>query len=98
MFRLKSISSFESAKHAREEARNVLEGYLYRLQGLLADDAENTAIHDFAKKDEKAKLKQSVAETFDWLQDNAEKADEVTLRQKRQALLYVPSPLQICLY
>lgn len=71
----------------------MLEGYLYRLQGLLADDAENTAIHDFAKKDEKAKLKQSVAETFDWLQDNAEKADEATLRQKRQALLYVPSSL-----
>ena len=69
----------------------MLEGYLYRLQGLLADDAENTAIHDFAKKDEKAKLKQSVAETFDWLQDNAEMADEITLRQKRQALLYVLS-------
>lgn len=87
--RLKSISTFESAKHNREEARNVLEGYLYRLQGLLADDAENTAIHDFAKKNEKAELKKTLGETFDWLNDNAESADEVTLRQKRQALLYV---------
>jgi hypoxia up-regulated 1 len=93
--RLKSISTFESAKHSREEARNVLEGYLYRLQALLADDAENTAIHDFAKKDEKARLKKSLGETFDWLQDNAESADEVTLREKRQALLYVSSTSRI---
>jgi hypoxia up-regulated 1 len=40
-------------------------------------------------------LKKSLGETFDWLQDNAESADEVTLREKRQALLYVQSLLRI---
>jgi hypoxia up-regulated 1 len=54
---------------------------------LLATDAENTAIHDFAKPDEKAKLAKLLAETFDWLHDNAEKADEATLRKKRDELL-----------
>lgn len=87
MNRLNSIATFESAKHAREEARNVLEGYLYRLQSLLADDAENRAIHDFAKPDEKSKLAKLLGETFDWLYENAEEADEPTLRTKRNELL-----------
>lgn len=56
---------------------------------MLSSDAENTAVHDFATQAEKDSLSKKLAETFDWLHDNAEKADEATLRQKRADLLYV---------
>lgn len=60
------------------------------MQTLLSAEAENTAIHDFGTQAEKDKLAGLLAETFDWLQDNAEKADETTLRKKRSDLLFVP--------
>ena len=60
---------------------------MYRLQSLLSSDSENTAVHDFATQAEKDALSKKLAETFDWLHDNAEKADEATFRQKRTDLL-----------
>lgn len=87
MIRLNSIATFESAKSAREEARNLLEGFLYRLQSLLSSEPDNTAIQDFATPKEKESLSKLLAETFEWLGDNAEKADELTFRKKRADLL-----------
>ncbi|OCF36427.1 hypoxia up-regulated 1 [Kwoniella heveanensis BCC8398] len=91
--RLTSIAAFESAKFAREEARNLLEGYLYRLSGLLSDDAENKALHEFATEQEKKTLRKSVDETMEWLGEEAERADEKTLRQKRADLEALEAPV-----
>lgn len=85
--RLNSIATFEGAKAAREEARNLLEGFLYRLQSLLSPEPDNIAVRDFATQKEKDSLSKLLTETFEWLGDNAEKADELTFRKKRADLL-----------
>jgi len=86
---LSSIAAFESAKHAREEARNLLEGYLYRLSNFLSLDSDNKALREYSNEEERARLSDLLEKTFEWLGENAEKADEKTLRAKRSALLYV---------
>ena len=90
---LTSVASFEAAKGSREEARNLLEGYLYRLSGLLNVDADNRALHDFATEAERTTLSELLRASFEWLSDNAERADEASLRQKREALLKIENPI-----
>lgn len=89
--RLTSIAAFERAKYAREEARNYLEGYLYRLSALLNKDAENRVLHDFATSAEKSAIGKLVQESLNWLSEHAEKADEKTLKGKRADLEWVLS-------
>ncbi|ORY24982.1 heat shock protein 70 family [Naematelia encephala] len=91
--RLISIKAFESAKTAREEARNLLEGYLYRLSGLLASDADNRALHDYATQQERDVMNKLLRETSEWLSEHAEHADEKTLRVKRAELEKLEKPI-----
>ncbi|WRT67203.1 uncharacterized protein IL334_004169 [Kwoniella shivajii] len=91
--RLSSIAKFESAKFAREEARNLLEGYLYRLSGLLSPDSESKALHEYATKEERSKLQKSVDSAMEWLGDHAEEADEKTLRAKRADIEAIETPI-----
>ena len=84
--RLTSIASYEKAKNAREEARNLLEGYLYRLSGFLSPEAENRALWDYGTEKERNIMQKLVTETFDWLSEHAEKAEEKILLEKRKAL------------
>ena len=84
--RLTAIASYESTKTAREEARNLLEGYLYRLSGLLDPEAENRGIQDYSTAAERDALAVLLRSTFEWLGHHAEKADEQSLQAKRSAL------------
>ncbi|KAI9637842.1 Hsp70 protein-domain-containing protein [Dioszegia hungarica] len=93
MARLASIASFEAARTSREEARNMLEGYLYRLTGLLDPQTDNTALQEYSKPDEQDKLRVLKEETFEWLLENAEGADEKTLREKRTELEKLEAPI-----
>jgi hypoxia up-regulated 1 len=83
---LNNIATHERKRHSREEARNHLEGYLYRLQGLLDPESENKAIHEFGRAEEKEALGKALGAAFEWLGENAEKADEETLRVKRKEI------------
>lgn len=89
MSRLTSTAQHESAKTSREEARNLLEGYLYRLQAMLDPEGDNPALREYSTASEQKKISKLLKETFEWLSDHAEKADEKTLRDKRAALQYV---------
>ncbi|WWC69381.1 uncharacterized protein I206_103320 [Kwoniella pini CBS 10737] len=91
--RLQSIATFESAKFAREEARNLLEGYLYRLSGLLSEDADNKALHEYATAKERETLRKLVDKSMEWLGDHAETADEATLKGKRSDLEAIEAPI-----
>ncbi|KAK8869653.1 hypothetical protein IAR55_000221 [Kwoniella newhampshirensis] len=91
--RLNSIASFEASKAAREEARNSLEGYLYRLSGFLSADADNKAVQEYSTKEEQKTLKALVDETFEWLGEHAESAEEKLLRAKRAALEKLEAPI-----
>ncbi|WWD16084.1 hypothetical protein CI109_100509 [Kwoniella shandongensis] len=91
--RLTSIANFEASRAAREEARNSLEGYLYRLSGFLSEDADNKSLQDYSTKDEQEKLKKLLDETFEWLGEHAETAEEKVLRAKRDALEKLETPI-----
>nr|ODN95058.1 hypoxia up-regulated 1 [Cryptococcus depauperatus CBS 7855] len=88
--RLQSIATFEITKAVREEARNSLESYLYALSTSLGD--EKSALKDFSTPTEQNKLQILMEETFDWLADNAEIANEEALRAKFEALKNVERP------
>ncbi|WVW83006.1 hypothetical protein I302_105022 [Kwoniella bestiolae CBS 10118] len=91
--RLQSIANFESAKFSREEARNLLEGYLYRLSGLLSPDSELRALHEYATQAERDKIRVLLDKTMEWLGDHAETADEETLKGKRSDLESLELPV-----
>ena len=76
----------EAAKTAREEARNILESYLYKLSNLLDPETERRVLHEFSTEKERDAIAKAVAETFDWLSENAETASERDLRAKRLAI------------
>lgn len=92
--RLRSIASFEAAMHAREEARNMLEGYLYKLQNMLDEDEEaHKNLHTFSTKQERDAIKNLVVSTLDWLHENAEDANVQTLIGKRTAIEALEEPI-----
>ena len=84
--RLTSIANHERGKRAQEEARNLLEGYLYRLSGFLSPDADNRALWDYGTDKERNTMQKLLTETFDWLGEHAERAEESVLLAKRKAL------------
>lgn len=83
---LTSIASAEAAKAAREEARNILESYLYKLSSLLDPETDRRVLFDFSTEKERDTLSKAVAETFDWMSDHAETASEKELKGKRMAM------------
>jgi hypoxia up-regulated 1 len=91
--RLSSIAAFEAARAACDEARNLLEGYLYRLQDLLSDDAENRALHDYATVAERKRLGEMVGTAFEWLHEHADEAKIDALLAKRTELETIEAPI-----
>ncbi|KAL0254068.1 hypothetical protein I308_101447 [Cryptococcus tetragattii IND107] len=91
--RLISISAFEAAKASREEARNSLESYLYALQNSLNNDDGPTALTDFSTPAEQQALKKLLDETFEWLGENDEVAEEAKLRRKLAELEGLERPV-----
>ncbi|KAE8541058.1 hypothetical protein D1P53_002412 [Cryptococcus gattii VGV] len=91
--RLISIYAFEAAKASREEARNSLESYLYALQNSLNNDDGPTALTDFSTPVEQQALKKLLDETFEWLGENDEVAEESKLRRKLAELEGLERPV-----
>ncbi|BEJ14686.1 hypothetical protein CspHIS471_0404530 [Cutaneotrichosporon sp. HIS471] len=92
--RLRAIASFESAMRAREEARNMLEGYLYKLQNLLSsDEGEHKNLHTFSTKAERTHIKDLVDTTLDWLHEHADDATVHTLIRKREDIEALEQPI-----
>jgi hypoxia up-regulated 1 len=92
--RLRAIASYEGAMRAREEARNMLEGYLYKLQNLLSgDEEEHKNLHAFSTKTERKRIKDLVDETLEWLHEHAEQATVHSLIGKREAIEALEQPI-----
>lgn len=45
--------------------------------------SDNKALEEFATKDEREAMKKAMGEAFEWLAEEAEVADEASLRKKR---------------
>ena len=76
----------EADVSARAEGRNLLEGYLYRLSGLLSPDAPSDALFRFGTDSERDKLEIGVKEAFEWMNEAGDSADVQTLLKKRADL------------
>ena len=73
------------AKRRTEEARNHLEGYLYRLRDLLDGDSSSPFM-EYSKDSERKKLAELHEETLIWMNSEGDEADQITLWAKREAL------------
>jgi hypoxia up-regulated 1 len=84
--RLAAVNKVEADVSARAEGRNLLEGYLYRLSGLLGPDAHSDALHRFGTEEERQKLTAGVEHALGWMNGEGETADVQTLLNKRADL------------
>ncbi|KAI8996318.1 actin-like ATPase domain-containing protein [Trametes punicea] len=91
--RLLAIDAEESAKRKREEARNTLEGYIYKLRDLLSDESSESPFMKCSQDTERKALAEKVDETLAWLQDHGEDADTIQYIDKRTALESLERPI-----
>ena len=73
------------AKRRREESRNLLETYLYRLRDLLDSDSTAPFIV-YSKEEERTQLSELLQDTFHWISESGDSADTIELWSKRDAL------------
>ena len=88
MGRLSAIDHAEAAQRRREEARNTLEGYLYRLRDHLEED-EDSAFMRCSKEEERTAIREKLEETLEWMQVEADNADTFGFMDRRHSLEYV---------
>ncbi|PLW23081.1 hypothetical protein PCASD_10514 [Puccinia coronata f. sp. avenae] len=87
---LRELKAAETRKKNREEARNVLEAYTYKLRDRL--EQETFQLH--STEQEINDLKSTRNEVSDWLNDWAEQAPLKELKEKKQKLEKMESPIQ----
>ncbi|TDL26892.1 actin-like ATPase domain-containing protein [Rickenella mellea] len=91
--KLIALDNAEAAKRRREDARNILEGYLYRVRDLLEED-EQSPFMKCSKEEERSAIREKMESTLLWLHDQADEADTVTFWDKRNALEVLERPVQ----
>lgn len=83
--RLVAIDAKEASKRRREEARNLLEAYLYRMRDLLEDDGQ-TPFKQCSKAEERKAITEKLEETMSWLHNEGDDADTMHFWDKRNAI------------
>lgn len=91
--RLVAIDNAERAQRRREEERNQLESYIYKLRDVLQSDPE-TVFMVYSTTEERDALSNILAEVTSWMHEEAETADLSSLREKRSALEGKEHPIQ----
>ena len=95
---LLAVDQAELAERQREEARNALEGYIYRLRDLLDESTSSiTVFAEYSTPEERSKLFKLVDLTSEWLNEESDKAHTAEFQQKKEALQYVALLLSIFL-
>ena len=87
--RLRLVDYEESAKQRKEEARNNLEGYLYRVRDLLDESHHDTPFKKCSQESERKAIGEKVSETIAWLHDKGDLAETSQFWDKRNAVEYV---------
>ncbi|KZT68073.1 actin-like ATPase domain-containing protein [Daedalea quercina L-15889] len=91
--RLAAIDNDEAGKRRREEARNSLESYLYKLRDLLDDDNPESPFVKCSQEPERRRIAESLKDTSAWLSDYGDDADTKELVAKRSALESLEKPI-----
>jgi len=84
--RLRTLDAEEAAKSKKEEARNTLEGYLYRLRDLLDEHSKDTPFVQCSQESERRKIHEKLEESFEWLNEHGDVAETSQLLDRRHAL------------
>jgi hypoxia up-regulated 1 len=84
--RLRELDREELSKRRREESRNNLEGYLYRVRDLLDDTNNDTPFKKCSQEDERKAISERVQETIVWLHDKGDLAETSQFYDKRNAI------------
>ena len=80
--RLRDIKSHETKKLAREEARNVLEAYIYKSRDLV----ESSNFVEVSTEAERKAIKEKTEYTNEWMGDEGDEADIKELKSKKRDL------------
>ncbi|KAF8889043.1 Hsp70 protein-domain-containing protein [Infundibulicybe gibba] len=91
--RLRAIDREEAAKNRKEEARNTLEGYLYKLRDLLDEDNKDTPFKKCSQEVERRSIADKLDESFSWLHDKGDIAETSQFLDKRIALEALERPI-----
>jgi len=91
--KLRLVDYEESAKQRKEEARNSLEGYLYRVRDLLDDSHQNTPFKQCSQESERKAIAQKVSETIAWLHDKGDLAETSQFWDKRNVIEALERPI-----
>ncbi|THH27975.1 hypothetical protein EUX98_g6205 [Antrodiella citrinella] len=90
--RLAAIDKEEAGKRRREEARNSLEGYLYRVRDLLEDEP-TTPFMKCSQEQERTAMREKMQETFEWLHEDGDDASTADYIAHRAALESFEKPV-----
>ena len=83
--RLVALDSNEATRRRKEEAYNMLEGYLYRLRDYL-DGEPTSPFKLYSKEEERKSLERKLEEALAWLSEHGEDAETRELWAQREAL------------
>jgi hypoxia up-regulated 1 len=84
--RLRVIDNEEAAKNRKDEARNTLESYLYRLRDLLDEENRDTPFKKCSRESERQAIAEKLEDSFTWLHDRADVAETSQFLDKRISL------------
>lgn len=83
--RLRDIKTAATRKLAREEARNVLEAYIYRVRDMI----EGSSFVEASLESERKVIREKNEAANEWLWDEADKASTNDLKDKKRELEHV---------
>ncbi|KAF5376021.1 hypothetical protein D9615_007709 [Tricholomella constricta] len=91
--RLRAIDLEEAAKNRKDEARNNLESYLYRMRDLLDEDNKDSPFKKCSKESERQAIANKLEDSFTWLHDRGDIAETSQFLDKRISLEAMEKPI-----
>jgi hypoxia up-regulated 1 len=91
--RLRAIDHLEAAKNRKEEARNSLETYLYKIRDLLDDENPESPFKKCSQESERKQIGEKLEELISWVHEEGDTADTTHLLDKRNSLEVLERPI-----
>ncbi|KAI9461976.1 heat shock protein 70 family [Lactarius psammicola] len=90
--RMIKMEAEEAAIAAREEQRNILEGYMYKLRDLLDSDSQHTFVK-YSQDSERRAIARQLKEVSNWFNTHADEAQTRDFLEKRSSLEALERPI-----
>jgi hypoxia up-regulated 1 len=84
--RLRAIDREEAAQVRKEDARNTLEGYLYRVRDLLDESNPEHPFMKCSQKSERKEIGEKLEQTIAWLHEKGDIAETSQFYDKRNII------------